>query len=297
MRPAERPHELFSLVKRPVGLAEHAMGLHTSRLIRDGGTLQIGIGEVGDAVAHALLLGAAVSDGTEDGQVVSGVGGQFNFVQQAFALQGARAILTLPATRQGARGLGSNIRWSYGHVTIPRHMRNVVVAEYGIADLRGKSDADTIAASAMASAAPPAATIPRLVPVLIRASAVDRSGPVTLRCTASLNGVQTDPALSAATNTPSARTGSAGAVATSASPMLAALSPQSTGKVGPRRTSIACAIRSPSRKPKKPRLDTKPMTVLDSPNSALNSAANRPKPMRAGPNPIAVAANPAAESF
>lgn len=269
MRPARRLHDLFSLVKRPVGLQEHAMGLHVSRLIRDGGTLQIGIGEVGDAVAHALLrrqrwqiapiwescpfprsdtfaetapfetglyavtemlvdgllalfeegvvkrevdgvaihagffldsrdfyarlkalpedrrariammpvsftnalygnedakraarrdarfvnaammvtlLGAAVSDGTEDGQVVSGVGGQFNFVDQAFALQGARAVLTLPATRRGKGGLSSNIRWSYGHVTIPRHLRDIVVTEYGIADLRGKSDADTIAA-------------------------------------------------------------------------------------------------------------------------------------------------------
>lgn len=245
------------------------MGLHVSRLIPDGGTLQIGIGEVGDAVAHALilrqrrqvtpiwedcpfpqgesftetgpfetglygvtemlvdgmlalfeegvirrevdgvaihagffldsrdfyqrlralpeekrariammpvsftnalhgdeeakraarvdarfvnaammvtLLGAAVSDGTEDGQVVSGVGGQFNFVDQAFALERARAVLTLPATRQGKGGLQSNIRWNYGHITIPRHLRDIVVTEYGIADLRGKSDADTIAA-------------------------------------------------------------------------------------------------------------------------------------------------------
>ena len=268
-RPGEKPHDLFSVVKRPVGLQDHAMGLHVSRLIRDGGSLQIGIGEIGDAVAHALilrqqqriapiwdacplplgdafaeaapfdtglygvtemlvdgllalfetgiikrevdgaaihagffldsrdfyarlkslpedqrariamvpvsftnalygdedakrvarqdarfvnaammvtLLGAAVSDATEDGQVVSGVGGQFNFVEQAFALKGARAILTVPATRQGKGGLSSNIRWSYGHATIPRHLRDIVVTEYGVADLRGKSDADTIAA-------------------------------------------------------------------------------------------------------------------------------------------------------
>ena len=37
----------------------------------------------------ATLMGAAVSDGLENGQVVSGVGGQYNFVAQAFALQGA----------------------------------------------------------------------------------------------------------------------------------------------------------------------------------------------------------------
>ena len=269
VRTEEKPHDLFSLVKRPVGLQDHAMGLHVSRLIPDAGTLQIGIGEIGDAIAHALilrqrgqvapiwdacpfprgdafketgsfetglygvtemlvdgvlalfeegvikrevdgaaihagffldsrdfyarlralpeerrariammpvsftnalygdeeakcaarrdarfvnaamivtLLGAAVSDGTEDGPVVSGVGGQFNFVDQAFALKGARAVLTLPATRQGKGGLSSNIRWNYGHITIPRHLRDIVVTEYGIADLRGKSDADTIAA-------------------------------------------------------------------------------------------------------------------------------------------------------
>lgn len=267
--PDAPPHDLFSVVKQPVSLQDHAIGLHVSRLIRDGGTLQIGIGQIGDAIAHALtlrhddqiapiwrdcpfaraerfneqgpfqsglygvtemlvdgmlalfergiirrkvdgaaihagffldsrdfyarlkalpeqerariammpvsftnsllgdegakraarpqarfinsammvtLLGAVVSDATEDGKVVSGVGGQFNFVDQAFALRDARAIITLPATRQGKSGLTSNIRWTYGHVTIPRHLRDIVVTEYGIADLRGKSDADTIAA-------------------------------------------------------------------------------------------------------------------------------------------------------
>lgn len=267
--PDAPPHELFSVVKQPVSLQDHAIALHTSRLIRDGGTLQIGIGQIGDAIAHALtlrqdekigplwdrcpfprasrfnetgpfqtglycvtemlvdgllalfergiirrevdgiaihagffldsrdfykrlkalpaqerariammpvsftnsllgdeeakraarqharfinsammvtLLGAVVSDGTEDGQVVSGVGGQFNFITQAFALQDARAIITLPATRRGKSGLSSNIRFSYGHVTIPRHLRDIVVTEYGIADLRGRSDANTIAA-------------------------------------------------------------------------------------------------------------------------------------------------------
>jgi hypothetical protein len=94
----------------------------------------------------ATLMGAVVSDGLEDGQVVSGVGGQYNFVAQAFALRGARSILTLEATRQaGARSV-SNIRWSYGHTTIPRHLRDIIVTEYGVADLRGKSDADVIAA-------------------------------------------------------------------------------------------------------------------------------------------------------
>ena len=94
----------------------------------------------------ATLMGAAISDGLENGQVISGVGGQYNFVAQAFALQGARSILTVEATRQAGAKTQSNILWSYGHETIPRHLRDVIVTEYGVADLRGKSDAEVIAA-------------------------------------------------------------------------------------------------------------------------------------------------------
>jgi acyl-CoA hydrolase len=94
----------------------------------------------------ATLMGAAISDGLEDGRVVSGVGGQYNFVAQAFALEGARSLLTLEATRLVGSKTKSNIRWTYGHETIPRHLRDVFVTEYGVADVRGKSDADVIAA-------------------------------------------------------------------------------------------------------------------------------------------------------
>src|SRR6202171_1644259 len=94
----------------------------------------------------ATLMGSGISDGLENGQVVSGVGGQYNFVAQAFALQGARSILTVEATRQAGAKTQSNIRWSYGHETIPRHLRDLIVTEYGVADIRGKSDADVIAA-------------------------------------------------------------------------------------------------------------------------------------------------------
>jgi acyl-CoA hydrolase len=94
----------------------------------------------------ATLLGAVISDGLENGRVVSGVGGQYNFVAQAFALADARSIIMLRATRTAGRRLTSNIRWQYPHVTIPRHLRDIVVTEYGIADLRGKTDRDVIAA-------------------------------------------------------------------------------------------------------------------------------------------------------
>ena len=86
-------------------------------------------------------LGAAVSDALEDGRVVSGVGGQYNFVAMAHALHDARSVLMLRATR----GAGaSNIVWNYGHVTIPRHLRDLVITEYGVADLRGASDGDCV---------------------------------------------------------------------------------------------------------------------------------------------------------
>jgi acyl-CoA hydrolase len=94
----------------------------------------------------ATLLGAVVSDGLEDGRVVSGVGGQHDFVVQSFALDGARSIITLDATRESGGKTLSNIRWSYAHQTIPRHLRDIIVTEYGVADLRGKSDAEVIAA-------------------------------------------------------------------------------------------------------------------------------------------------------
>jgi len=264
-------YPLFMPPHEHVSLADHAIGLQVARLIPDGGTLQIGIGSIGDAIAHALilrhrensgfreladaldplpatlpeqhtsfvaglyglsemlvegfldlidagvlrrrvdgtlihagffvgsplfyrklsklepdvrraismmpvsfvnqvygtedkkaldrvsarfvnsalmctLLGAVVSDTLESGQVISGVGGQYNFIAQAFALHDARSIITLPATRTHKGETRSNIRWAYGQTTIPRHLRDIVVTEYGVADLRGQSDAAVVAA-------------------------------------------------------------------------------------------------------------------------------------------------------
>ena len=94
----------------------------------------------------ATALGAVISDGLEDGRVISGVGGQYNFVAQAHELDGARSILTLDATRTADGRTTSNIVWSYGHTTIPQHLKDIIVTEYGVADLRGKSDRDVVAA-------------------------------------------------------------------------------------------------------------------------------------------------------
>ena len=275
LSPAAPHHELFAPPKEPVSLADYAMALNAATLIRDGGTLQIGIGSFADALAHALilrhtdnrafrglleklgtpllpeaelapfktglygctemlvdgflalrragvlsrrvatpeggtallhagffignaafyrelremapaslaeivmspisytntldgdtarkraerrdarfvntaltatLLGAVSSDALDDGRVVSGVGGQHDLVDMAHQLEGARSILAVRSTRRQDRRTISNIVWSYANTTVPRSLRDILVTEYGIADVRGRSDRDTIAA-------------------------------------------------------------------------------------------------------------------------------------------------------
>jgi acyl-CoA hydrolase len=92
------------------------------------------------------LTGAVASDGLDDGRVLSGVGGQYNFVAMAQALEDGRSIMMIRSTKDEDGKVSSNIRWHYGHVTIPRHLRDIVVTEYGIADLRGRSDEEIIIA-------------------------------------------------------------------------------------------------------------------------------------------------------
>lgn len=91
------------------------------------------------------LLGEAASETLPDGKVVSGVGGQYNFVSMSHELKGARSILMLRSYRweKGGKRV-SNIIWNSTHFTIPRHLRDIVVTEYGIADVRGKSDEECI---------------------------------------------------------------------------------------------------------------------------------------------------------
>lgn len=264
------PHfDLFAPPKEPVALADYAMALHAATLVKDGGTLQIGIGSFADALTHALilrhtqnarfrdllaklgeppaagaelepftqglygssemlvdgflalrragvlkrrvdadgqralvhagfflgnrafydelkamppadlqeivmtaisytntlggdraakvenrrdarfintalvvtLLGAASADQLEDGRVISGIGGQGDFVTMAHDLPGARSIIAVRATRNGPRGKAtSNVVWRYANASIPRQLRDIFVTEYGIADVRGRSD-------------------------------------------------------------------------------------------------------------------------------------------------------------
>lgn len=283
---------LFSVPKLPVSLQDHAIGLHASRLVKDGGTIQLGIGALGDSVSHALTLrhndnaayrticdnlpavpeslrdwggddsfdiglygatemfvdgflalynagvlkrrvfddaelqaainngdqaapdaggfvlhggfflgprcfydalnamgaderklfnmtavkrinqlyssealdrlqrtearfintglkctlsGAVVSDALDNHRVLSGVGGQYNFVAQAHALDDGRSILLIKSVRGDGADAESNIVWDYPHTTIARHLRDIIITEYGIANLRGATDRDIIA--------------------------------------------------------------------------------------------------------------------------------------------------------
>src|ERR1700726_901312 len=47
---------LFAPPSEPITDTKYAIGLHAAGLVRDGGTLQIGIGQVGDALAQSLIV-------------------------------------------------------------------------------------------------------------------------------------------------------------------------------------------------------------------------------------------------
>jgi hypothetical protein len=64
----------------------------------------------------------------------------------AHALEDGRSIMMIRSTKEEDGKLRSNIRWTYGHVTIPRHLRDLVVTEYGVAELRGRTDEEVIKA-------------------------------------------------------------------------------------------------------------------------------------------------------
>src|ERR1700710_1334950 len=53
---AETDFPLFAPPSEPITDTKYAIGLHAAGLVRDGGTLQIGIGQVGDALAQGLIV-------------------------------------------------------------------------------------------------------------------------------------------------------------------------------------------------------------------------------------------------
>ena len=74
-----------------------------------------------------------------NGRQISGLGGQFDFVEAAMYAPGGRSITALPST--AARGKVSRIVPALAAgtpVTTPRYCVDTVATEYGVADLRGK---------------------------------------------------------------------------------------------------------------------------------------------------------------
>jgi 4-hydroxybutyrate CoA-transferase len=75
-----------------------------------------------------------------NGTQISGVGGQGDFVEGAFFSKGGKSITALTST--AGKGKISRIvpcLASGAAVTIPRYMTDIVVTEFGVAELRGKS--------------------------------------------------------------------------------------------------------------------------------------------------------------
>lgn len=94
----------------------------------------------------ATLLGAVSSDQLEDGRVISGIGGQGDFVAMAHQIPDARSIIAVRSTRSQGAKVTTNIHWRYGNTSIPRQLRDILVTEYGIADIRGRTDGEVISA-------------------------------------------------------------------------------------------------------------------------------------------------------
>ncbi len=130
--------ELEEINMTSVDVTNHLHGDEKLRIAQRKGARFI------NACMKTTLAGASVSDALDDGQMVSGVGGQFNFVSMAYEIPEARSILMMRACRHKAGKPVSNIVFNYGHVTVPRHMRDIVITEFGIADLRGKTDEEVI---------------------------------------------------------------------------------------------------------------------------------------------------------
>jgi len=92
----------------------------------------------------ATVTGAVASDQLEDGKVVSGIGGQYNFVSMAHEVPGGKLIMAIRATRGSGKSLRSNIVYNYGHCSIPKYLRDIIVTEYGIAHIKGLPDSKII---------------------------------------------------------------------------------------------------------------------------------------------------------
>jgi acyl-CoA hydrolase len=90
--------------------------------------------------AMAVDLSGQITADTIDGQQFSGIGGHEDFVAGAALALSDRSLVCLPSTTSVDGQMVSRItpKLSAGSiVTTPRHMVDVVITEYGVAELRG----------------------------------------------------------------------------------------------------------------------------------------------------------------
>jgi acetyl-CoA hydrolase len=73
------------------------------------------------------------------GRYLGAIGGQMDFVRGAFASPGGRAIIALPAATPDGKHSRIVASLEGRPVTTPRADADIVVTEYGVADLRGRS--------------------------------------------------------------------------------------------------------------------------------------------------------------
>jgi len=90
--------------------------------------------------ALEIDLSGQINAESLNGVQISGVGGQFDFVEGAYFSKGGKSITAL--TSSAGKGTVSRIVSTFSSqavVTIPRYLTDIVVTEYGVARLRGKS--------------------------------------------------------------------------------------------------------------------------------------------------------------
>ncbi|MCP4136001.1 MAG: hypothetical protein GY754_33840 [bacterium] len=92
----------------------------------------------------ATLTGAVASETIKNQQVISGVGGLLDFVIMANAMDNAKSIMMLNATRGEGKEVQSNIVFEYSGCSVPRQLRDIIITEYGIAALQGCSDEECV---------------------------------------------------------------------------------------------------------------------------------------------------------
>jgi acyl-CoA hydrolase len=97
--------------------------------------------------ALSVDLAGQVAADTVAGRQYSGIGGHEDFVQGAAFAEGGHSLVCLPSTArvrvEGAERLVSRICSSFRRgelVTTPRHQVDVVITEFGAAELAGATD-------------------------------------------------------------------------------------------------------------------------------------------------------------